>query len=295
MAILMSILILFFTAVSFGEIRLISPEELNNMLKKEKNLVILDLRRSIKDYWKEHIPGAQWIHFEAFRFPNNGKPAFFIPVEIFIEKLEKLGIDRNTKVVLYDAEGSFIPFYVAWGLDYISHPEIYVLHGGFNHWKDKDLPTTKDYPKVKPKSYETYKINEEIRADLSYVKKSLMNKNVIFLDARTPELYEGKAGFWKRLGHIKGAVNRFWKQDFEERVNKYGKRYYLLKLKEDISLFYESLGIGKGKEVILYCGQGLMSGATYYVIKYYLSLTDKVRLYDGSWNEYSQTSLPKEP
>lgn len=97
------------------------------------------------------------------------------------------------------------------------------------------------------------------------------------------------------MDHIKGAVNRFWKQDFEERVNKYRKRYYLLKPKKNISLLYESLGIGKGKEVILYCGLGLMSGATYYVIKYYLDLTDKVRLYDGSWNEYSQTSLPKEP
>lgn len=77
MAILLSIFILFFTAVSFGKIRLISPEELNNMLKKEKNLVILDLRKSIKDYWKEHIPGAQWVHFEAFRFPNKGKTCIF--------------------------------------------------------------------------------------------------------------------------------------------------------------------------------------------------------------------------
>ncbi len=290
-----AIFLLITVAFSFAKIMLISPKELYSMLKKDKNVVILDLRKSIKEYWKEHIPGAQWIHFEAFRFPNMGTPAFFIPVDIFVEKLERLGIDRNTKVVLYDAEGTFIPFYIAWGLDYIGHPEVYVLHGGFNHWKDNDLPTTKDYPKVNPKIYGVYRINKSIRADLDYVKRALRRKDIIFLDARTPELYEGKAGFWKRLGHIKGAVNRFWKRDFEERVNKYGKKYYLLRPKEDISIFYESIGIGKGKEVILYCGQGLMSAATYYVIKYYLGLTDKVRLYDGSWNEYSQTNLPKEP
>ncbi|AAC07633.1 sulfurtransferase [Aquifex aeolicus] len=289
------ILFLLFFTLSFAKIYLISPEELHKLIKEEKNLVIIDLRKSIKEYWKEHIPGAQWVHFEAFRFPKGGTPAFFLHTEIFVKKLEKLGIDKNTPVVLYDAEGTFIPFYVAWGLDYINHKKVYVLHGGFNHWKDKDLPTTKDYPKVKEKRYGKYTINKSIRADLDYVKKALNREDVVFLDARTPELYEGKAGFWKRLGHIKGAVNRFWKQDFEEHVNKYGKKYYLLKPKEDISLFYESLGIGKGKEVILYCGQGLMSAATYYVIKYYLGLTDKVRLYDGSWNEYSQTNLPKEP
>ena len=240
------------------------------------------------------------VHFENFRFPKNGTPAFFVPAEIFVQKLGKLGITKDTPVVLYDAEGAFIPFYVAWGLDYIGHKKVYVLHGGFNHWKDLDLPTTKDYPRVEGKDYGDFMINERIRATLEDVKKALGRKDVVILDARTPELYEGKAGPWKRLGHIKGAVNRFWKQDFEERVNKYrvnkyGKKYYLLKPKDEIDIFYESVGVKDAKEVILYCGQGLMSAATYYVIKYYLEMNDNVKLYDGSWNEYSQTDLPKEP
>lgn len=290
-----ALILLILFGVSFAEIRLISPEELYKKIKKRENLVILDLRKSIKDYWKEHIPGAQWVHFENFRFPKKGTPAFFVPVEVFVQKLGKLGITRDTPVVLYDAEGTFIPFYVAWGLDYIGHGEIYVLHGGFNHWKDLGLPTTKDYPRVKGKDYGDFVINERIRASLEDVKKALGRKGVVILDARTPELYEGKAGFWKRLGHIKGAVNRFWKQDFEEKVNKEGKKYYLLKPKEEIAIFYESVGVKDADEVILYCGQGLMSAATYYVIKYYLKMNDNVKLYDGSWNEYSQTNLPKEP
>ncbi len=289
------VLILSLVVFSFADIKLISPKELYEKLNREEKIIILDLRKSIKEYWKEHIPGAQWIHFENFRFPREGIPAFFIPTELFIQKLGKLGITKDTPVVLYDAEGTFIPFYVAWGLDYIGHKEIYVLHGGFNHWKDLDLPTTKDYPKIKGKDYGGFIINENIRASLEDVKRVLGRKDVVILDARTPELYEGKAGFWKRLGRIKGAVNRFWKQDFEEKVNKYGEKYYLLKPKEDISIFYESVGVKDAREVILYCGQGLMSAATYYVIKYYLRLNDNVKLYDGSWNEYSQTDNPREP
>ena len=289
------VLILSLVVFSFADIKLISPKELYEKLNQKEKIIILDLRKSIKEYWKEHIPGAQWIHFENFRFPREGIPAFFIPTELFIQKLGKLGITKDTPVVLYDAEGTFIPFYVAWGLDYIGHKEIYVLHGGFNHWKDLDLPTTKDYPKIKGKDYGDFIINENIRASLEDVKRVLGRKDVVILDARTPELYEGKAGFWKRLGRIKGAVNRFWKQDFEEKVNKYGEKYYLLKPKEDISIFYESVGVKDAREVILYCGQGLMSAATYYVIKYYLRLNDNVKLYDGSWNEYSQTDNPREP
>ncbi len=295
MKICVLLLALFFTVFSFADINLISPKELHKKIKNNERIVILDLRKSIKEYWKEHIPGAQWIHFENFRFPKNGTPAFFVPTEVFIQKLGKLGITKNTPVVLYDAEGTFIPFYVAWGLDYIGHKEIYVLHGGFNHWKDLDLPTTKDYPKIEGKDYGDFTINENIRASLEDVKKVLGKGSVVILDARAPELYEGEAGFWKRRGHIKGAVNRFWKQDFEERVNRYGNKYYLLKPEEEIAIFYESIGVKDAKEVILYCGQGLMSAATYYVIKYYLKMNENVKLYDGSWNEYSQTNLPKEP
>jgi len=294
MTVLLGLLLIFLSS-AFAEIRLISPSQIKDLLK-DKNTVILDLRKSIKDYWKGHIPGAQWMGIEAFRFPKNGTPAFFIDTELFVRKLEILGIDKSTKVILYDDMGTFISFYFAWGLDLIGHKEIYVLEGGYNRYVSEGFPVTKEYPSVVPKNkYGDYKIREDIRADLDEVKKALKDKSYIILDARPPELYEGKKGFWKRLGHIKGAVNRFWRDDFEEVEGKNGLRYYLLRPKEEISLFYENLGIGKGKKVILYCGQGLMSAATYYVLKYYLGVKDDVKLYDGSWNEYSQTDLPAEP
>ncbi len=293
--IILLIFTILFISLTFGDIKLITPAQLRDFIK-DKNTVVIDLRKSIKDYWKGHIPRAQWVSVEAFRFPKNGTPAFFIDPDLFVEKLKNLGIDRNTKVVLYDDKGTFIAFYVAWGLDLIGHPEIYVLEGGYNRYVVEGFPVTKEHSSVIPKKdYGNYKVREDIRADIEEVKEALKNKEYIFLDARPPELYKGEKGFWKRLGHIKGAVNRFWRQDFEEVEGKKGLKYYLLRPKDEIALFYESLGIGEGKKVILYCGQGLMSAATYYVLRYYLKVKDEVKLYDGSWNEYSQTDLPAEP
>ncbi len=290
-------LILLLTTVlylSFAQIKLISPKELQNLIGKE-DVVILDLRKSIKEYWKGHIPGAQWVSVEAFRFPERGTPAFFLNVDLFTKKLALLGIDKDTKVVLYDDKGSFIPFYVAWGLDYINHKHIYVLEGGINRYKAEGYKLTKDYPKIKPKeNYGDYKIKEDLRADLEEVKKAINSKEYLIIDARPEELYKGKKGFWKRLGHIKGAKSRFWRLDFEEVKTKDGLTYLKLRSKDEISLFYESLGLDKDKKVIVYCGQGLMAGASYFILKYYLKITEDVRLYDGSWNEYSQTSLPAE-
>ncbi len=279
-------------ASSYAQIKLISPQELQNIRGKE-NIVILDLRKNIKDYWKGHIPGAQWVSIESFRLPQNGTPAFFLDVDLFVEKLTKFGVDKNTKVILYDDKGTFIPFYVAWGLDYINHKYIYVLEGGINRYIAEGYKITKDYPDIKQKkSYGDYKINKSLKADLEEIQRAINSKDYLIIDARPKELYEGKKGFWKRLGHIKGAKNRFWKLDFEEVKTKNGVVYYKLRSKDEVSLFYESLGVIEDKTIIVYCGQGLMASVSYFILKYYLGVTNKVKLYDGSWNEYSQTSLP---
>ncbi|MEO1340092.1 MAG: rhodanese-like domain-containing protein, partial [Cyanobacteria bacterium J06635_13] len=45
--------------------------------------------------------------------------------------------------------------------------------------------------------------------------------------------------------------------------------------------------IATNREIIPYCAVGARSGHTWYVLKYLLGY-DRVRNYDGSWNEWSR-------
>jgi len=62
----------------------------------------------------------------------------------------------------------------------------------------------------------------------------------------------------------------------------------------------KALGLTPDKNIILYCGQGLMSSHTYLTLKYILKFP-KVAIFDGGFNEWTghddlpvETSKPKE-
>jgi thiosulfate/3-mercaptopyruvate sulfurtransferase len=54
---------------------------------------------------------------------------------------------------------------------------------------------------------------------------------------------------------------------------------------EELRALYESKGVAKDKEVIVYCRIGERAAHTFFVLKELLGYP-KVRLYDGSWSEW---------
>ena len=98
------------------------------------------------------------------------------------------------------------------------------------------------------------------------------------------DLYTGEKGAWKRKGHIKGSLSRFWGEDLTTEG--------LWKDKAELKALYEKLGVTPQKQIITTCGQGQMSAHTYFTLKYLLGYP-KVSNYDGSFNEWS--SIPDLP
>jgi thiosulfate/3-mercaptopyruvate sulfurtransferase len=106
------------------------------------------------------------------------------------------------------------------------------------------------------------------------------------LDVRPAELYTGEKGFWKRKGHIKGAINHFWGEDLKDDGS--------WKSKEELTGAYEKLGATPDTTIIVSCGQGLMSAHAYFTLKYILGYP-KVKNYDGGFNQWSNIDeLPVE-
>jgi len=252
-----------------------------------ENLRILDVRENIREYWKKHIPGAVYCHPEIMRLADKGIPGKMMPPKAFAIMLGQMGITPKTHVVVYAEKSDFKPSYLVWILDYLEHPASSILDGGLEKWEKENLPITQDYPKISGAIYPLPgKFLEKIRANLEEVENSLGNKDFVLLDVRTKKLYTGEEGFWKRNGHIKGAINHFWSEDIDEKG--------VWKDKETLKDTYTRLGATPDKTIIVSCGQGQMSSHAYITLKYILNYP-RVKNYDGSFSEWAyRDDLPVE-
>ena len=257
---------------------LASTEWLKSNLGSEK-IRIIDVRANVPDYWQGHIPGAVYFHPDAMRLADRGVPVMLMPPAALATMLGTMGITKDTTVVVYSETGDFKAPYLVWALDYLGHRSALVLEGGFGKWQKEGNAVTQDYPAIKAVAYrKPAKLRKEVRASLEDVKKVVMSGGAVLLDVRTVDLYTGEKGAWKRKGHIKGALSRFWGEDL--------KADGTWKDREELKAAYEKLGATPDKPIIVSCGQGQMSAHTYVTLKYLLGYKN-VRNYDGSFNEWS--------
>ena len=268
------------------ETKIVSTYWLKNNLSRS-DIRIVDVRNSVADYWQSHIPGAVYMNPEAMRLADHGVPVKLMPPDALVIMLGEMGIDPDTMVLVYTEKGDFKGPYLVWALDYLSHERVAVIEGGFANWQKENLPVTQDYPEIAAKKYPLPKmLRREVRASLDEVKKVVASGGALILDVRPVELYTGEKGPWKRKGHIKGSLSRFWGEDLTADG--------MWKDKAELKTAYEKLGITPDKQIITSCGQGQMSAHTYFTLKYLLGYP-KVMNYDGSFNEWSNIQdLPVE-
>ena len=167
---------------------------------------------------------------------------------------------------------------MAYILERVGHKQIAILDGGFEAYKEKN-PVAKEYPKYQSGNYDVWD-NRAVSANLDDVKTSIGNEKVKFVDARPPENYTGEANVWVRNGHIPGAVNVTWRTLVDE------KNPHKLKPFAEVKKIFETAGITKDDDIIVYCGTSREASLEYVILKHLFGFP-KVRLYEGSWAEYA--------
>lgn len=251
-----------------------------------KGLLIVDLRAE-GEYRQGHIPGAVSFSLGEITDAQNPVRGMVAPKPQMENAMRRLGVNRDSVVVIYDEGDTPSPGRLFWALHYYGMERVAVLNGGYAQWQKQGLPLETKIPSSAPGNFVATPNASRI-ADKAYVKARLGAPGAVILDVRSPGEYDGSTKRSQRVGHIPGAINAEW-------VNNLVTQDGVAKLKPAAELrrMYEGLGVTPNKEIIVHCQTGVRAAQTYLALRY-LGY-GQVRLYDGSWEEWgNDASLPIE-
>lgn len=256
---------------------LIEPEALQAMLA-DAQLLVVDLSKAAT-YAQLHIPGAMHMEYSILNSGTQPAPGLLPPEERLAQIAGLLKLDKMSRIVAYDDEGSGRAARLAWTLHYLGYESVQVLNGGLHAWNNEGHPV--DNQPVLPDITATLPLaarNPSVLADDTYILEHLDDESVALLDARTPEEYAGTKVRAARGGHIPGAVNLNWLDTMDKNRN------LRFKSPDILNDALRTLGIRIEQEVITYCQSHHRSAHTWLMLK---SLGfPQVRGYAGSWSEW---------
>jgi thiosulfate/3-mercaptopyruvate sulfurtransferase len=231
-------------------------------------------------YESGHIPTAGFADLLG-DLSDGGSPLdFAMPSpEQFAAAMEKLGVDDNSRVVLYDANGSVWAARVWWMLRWIGFDQAALLDGGLDAWTAEGRALSTE-PANRPAGQLTVNLRPELIADRDEVLASIDDDSVTLIDALPPAHYRGESTMYDRPGHIPGAVNIPVFSALDESG-------HYRSLDELATIF----GGERDGRAITYCGGGIAASSNAFVMTR-LGFTD-VAVYAASLQEW--TADPDNP
>jgi len=264
--------------------RLISTAELGSLLAQgDSSVSVIDVRDDFTRYLESHIPRAVYLHAEELRAAERGVPNKLLGLVSYTALFSRLGLGPGRPVVIYSAGEmrDIDATYLAWILEGLGQPSVYVLDGGFGKWSLENRTVTRRYPLIEPTAFAPVAFTPD-RATLEDVNAALTARGVVIVDARNPDQYAGRAGAQLRRGHIPGAVNHFWQGDLTKL-----DFATVWKARDELRASYAAQGITPDKTIIAYCNGGLESSHVYFALHNLLGYS-RVRVYDGSFTEWAE-------
>jgi len=268
---------------------------------REPGLRVVDCRFRLgepgagEDLWREeHIPGAAFLDVDRDLAapPGEGGRHPLPEAAAFEAAARRAGIGAGTLVVAYDeaAEGGAARLW--WLLRHFGHDDVVVLDGGLRGWREQggplssasEAPEPGDFRAAPPRDDTTSTEELGLGAFPGHFARESAQPPVMLLDARAPERFRGEVEPIDPVaGRIPGARNL----PFAELAP--GGRFLP---PAELRTRFQAAGTGSGREAAAYCGSGIT--ACVLVLAAEVAGLGPVRLYPGSWSEWSGRGLPVE-
>lgn len=254
----------------------------------ERGALIWDVRAK-PDFRKGHIPGAVNIGEAASELRDPNSEDFIAQTEIE-EILGNAGIDPAKEVVVYGWRGSTTPHFARYLLRYFGAQRSYVFHDGFEGWTDAGGTSSVDDARLSPVKLAFKPVPDQAVSTREVIAR-LGRKDVQIVDARTPREFSGEDIRAIRGGHVPGAINIPYEQNWQDpqTQQKLNRRQVRdssgmsLKTAEELKKLYASLD--PAKETVVMCQSGVRAAQTASVLQD-LGFRN-VKVYDSSWLGYA--------
>lgn len=258
------------------------------------NLVILDasMKPVNNDSLHEetaYIIGARRFDFDKdIRDKNTNLPHMMPSADVFTEEVQKLGINKDSAIVVYDYVGVYSSPRAWWMFRAMGHSQVAVLDGGLPAWKKADFALG-DQPEKIAAQRGDFIAQPQAGwfCDSTHVLDAISDPHFAVLDARSNGRFKGtapepRAGL--RPGHIPNSINLPYTDIVVDG--------FVLPTTQLDSIFPKL--VKKDQKLIFSCG----SGATACILALAADLTGhpNISVYDGSWSEWGLPSsgLPVE-
>ena len=262
---------------------LINSKWLNDNLANP-DLIILDASQTDNKSGKEpefanvQIKGARVFDIKndfselGSQFPNT-----FPSSEQFEKGCQELGINKNSKIVVYDNLGIFTSPRVWWMFKTFGHKNISVLDGGLPDWVKKEYETEK----IERSQYKLGDFKAQLQSNkvkyINDIKQNIISEKCLVVDARSAGRFKGitpepRTGL--RGGNIPKSVNLPFQVVLEN-----GK----FKSKDKLTRLFSCIEESE-KPLIFSCGSGIT--ACIILFAHHLVSENIEFVYDGSWTEW---------
>lgn len=278
---------------------LISATELAQHTK-QANWIIIDCRHDLSNpdagfaaYQTGHIPQARFAHLDrdlsGVKTDADGKFRGRHPLPekaTWIQTLRTWGVNHDSQVIAYDAQGGMFAARLWWLLRWVGHASVAVLDGGLPAWQEaQGLPLTTSSVSAISEGDITQKTALVKTVNVDDIVANLTSKiqTVTILDARAADRFRGENETIDPVGgHIPGAKNR----PFKDNLRSDGCFKSAMQLRDEFSSL-----ITQADQAIMQCGSGVT--ACHNLLALEIADMPGAALYPGSWSEWCAD--PKRP
>lgn len=244
---------------------------------------LADPPRGRHDYDTGHIPGAVFVDLDTDLVASEGPGRHPLPEPVaFLRRMEALGFDASSRIVVYDDAGGTVAARLWWMLDDLGQPQVQVLDGGVQAWVEAGGPLTTTVPAPPPG-----RLGLREHWSRTIDREALIARlgSSVIVDARARERYRGDVEPIDPVaGHIPTALSR-------PTAGNLGPDGRLLPAEELRARFEAPGGLeAPGHDVVVACGSGV--NACHNALAMRIAGLPDPLLYPGSYSDWSRSGLP---
>lgn len=261
-------------------------------IAQQPHVVLVDARGGAGAYEKylaAHLESAIYVDLEK-DLAHKTDPKFggrhpLPDIHVFAKRVGELGISPDSKIFVYDEKtGAMAAARFWWMMKAVGHINVHVINGGLQAATKAGFPVTERIPEIKPcKAYPVTEWKMPV-ITMQDVESEIKNNSSVLIDVREAYRYNGESEPIDLIaGHIPGALNIPYLENLDADGN-------FISDEELKKIYEEVVQNNTGKEIICQCGSGVTACHTILAmeqagIKY-------VKLYVGSWSEWSRNNKP---